>query len=92
MKGHYMQLIRQRATDQLLFELIYPKKGKQRRNLALVSHIIDRCMAKQWRYGWNACASFALSFPDGERLDASLARNASKQAVFSNTGGLRIPV
>ena len=79
-RSQYMQGIRQRATEQLLFELIYSKKGKQRRNLAKASHLIDRMMAKQWRYGWNACASFTQSFPDGERLDASL------------EGGISIPV
>jgi len=76
----HMQLIRQRAMDQMLFELIYPKKGKQRRSLAAVSFIIDYSMKKNWRYGWNACAAFTQSFPDGERLDANL------------EGGISIPV
>jgi len=67
-----MQLIRQRAMDQLLFELIYPKKGRKRRDLAKASFIIDYSMKKNWRYGWNACAAFCQSFPDGERLEASL--------------------
>ena len=80
MRGYQMQLIRLQAVDILLLELVYPRKGRARRSTSTASNIVDYCMRKNWRYGWNACAAFTQSFPDGERLEASL------------QGGLRLAV
>ena len=76
----HMQTIRLHAVDILLFELVYPRKGRARRATSTASNIVDYCMRKNFNYGWNACAAFCQSFPDGERLEASI------------VGGLRVKV
>lgn len=80
-----MHTVRRNAIDQALFELKYPGRGKEARATVQVSRLIDYHMKKTWRYGWNACAAFTQSFPEGERLDEQLERNGMK-------GGLRVMV
>jgi len=74
-----MQTIRLHAVDLAIHSFKYPGRGKQRSCFNMAA-LIDHCMRKNWRYGWNACAAFCLSFPDGERLEASI------------VGGLRVKV
>jgi hypothetical protein len=76
--------VRLHAIEQAVFALKYPGRGKERSTSSL-NRLIDYCMKKSWRLGWNACASFSQSFPEGERLDERL-----RQGGFDT--GLRIKV
>jgi hypothetical protein len=73
-----MRAIRMRAFSQLIWELKYPTKRRGGRSIADVERFVNRYTSKEWRYGWNACASFVGSFVEGERLESNL------------TGGLRV--
>ena len=66
-----MSYIRLQAVDLVLHALKYKRRGKERTCYS-ASRVIDYCMRKQYRQGWNSCAAFCLSFPDGERLEASI--------------------
>ena len=79
MRGYQMQLIRLQAVKVAAMDLKYGRRGKPMGTMRMC-RLVDYVMQKNWRYGWNACAAFTQSFPDGERLEASL------------QGGLRLAV
>ena len=72
MRGFKMEAIRRAALNEMAWQLKYPVRRKKELTIASSMRIMEYCLRKEWKIGWNGCASFAESFPDGERLHASL--------------------